>query len=151
MGAVSETVEVNAQTPMVNAVAGEQRESVTERHLQELPLSRRNVQNILVLGTGVDTSDGGGVRLNGLGRSGVKITVDGTDATSNRENPGTAMYQSFNYINVMRIEAVQEVQTVKGVTAAEYANQLSGDVNLITSPARTRSMGACLKVSGRKT
>jgi Outer membrane receptor proteins, mostly Fe transport len=117
---------------MVNTVAPEQRESMTELQLQQLPLSRRNVQNILVLGTGVDTSDGGGVRLNGLGRSGVKITVDGTDATSNPENPGTAMYQSFNYINIMSIEAVQEVQTVKGVTAAEYGNQLSGNVNLIT-------------------
>jgi hypothetical protein len=73
VGSMSETVEVTAQSPMLNTVAPEQRESLSERHLEELPLSRRNVQNLLSLGTGVDTSDGGGVRLNGFGHSGVKI------------------------------------------------------------------------------
>jgi hypothetical protein len=100
VGAITETVQVMGQTPLVNTVAPDQRESLDRRQLQELPMSRRSFQNILTLGTGIDTSDNGGVRLNGLGRSGLKITVDGTDATSNPENPGTSMYQSFNYIEV---------------------------------------------------
>jgi hypothetical protein len=132
VGTVTDTVEVSGTATLVNTVAPDQRESLDRRQLEELPLSRRSFQNILGLGTGVDTSDNGGVRLNGLGRSGVKITVDGTDATSNPENPGTSMYQSFNYIHVMSVEAIQEVQTTKGVTAAEYGHQLSGNVNLIS-------------------
>jgi hypothetical protein len=132
VGTVTDTVEVSGQSSLVNTVAPDQRESLDRRQLEQLPLSRRSFQNILSLGTGIDTSGNGGVRLNGLGRSGVKITVDGTDASSNPENPGTSMYQSFNYIHVMSIEAIQEVQTTKGVTSAEYGHQLSGNVNLIS-------------------
>jgi hypothetical protein len=83
-------------------------------------------------GTGVSTGGSGQVRLNGVGRSGTKVTVDGTIADSNPEAPGTSMYQAFNQIDVMSIEAVQEVQTVKGIVPAEYAHVLTGNVNLIT-------------------
>ena len=145
VGAVSDTVEVTGQAPLVNTVAPEQRESLDRRQLEELPMSRRSFQNILTLGTGIDTSDNGGVRMNGLGRSGVKITVDGTDATSNPENPGTSMYQSFNYINVMSVEAIQEVQTTKGVAAAEYGHQLSGNVNLISKSGTNNFHGSLLE------
>jgi len=142
VGSVNETVEVTGQSPLVNTVAAEQRESLDRRHLEQLPLSRRSFQNILGLGTGMDISDNGGVRMNGLGRSGLKITVDGTDATSNPENPGTSMYQSFNYIHVMSVEAIQEVQTTKGVTAAEYGHQLSGNVNLISRSGTNQFHGS---------
>jgi hypothetical protein len=137
---------VSSQAPLVNTVAPDQRESLDRRQLEQLPLSRRSFQNILTLGTGIDTSDNGGVRLNGLGRSGLKITVDGTDATSNPENPGTSMYQSFNYINVMSVEAIQEVQTTKGVTAAEYGHQLSGNVNLISRSGTNSLHGSLFEV-----
>ena len=131
VGNVKETVTVEGSADLLNTVAAEQRESISRKEIMELPIARRNFSNILSLGTGITTGDNGGVRMNGLGRSGVKITVDGTDATSNPENPGTSMYQSFNYIDTMSIEAIQEVQTTKGVIAAEYAHQLSGNVNLI--------------------
>jgi outer membrane receptor protein involved in Fe transport len=52
------------------------------------------------------------------------------------------MYQSFNYINVLSIEAVQEVQTVKGVSSAEYGNQLRGNVNLITKSGTNQLHGS---------
>jgi hypothetical protein len=146
VGTVAETVEVSSQAPLVNTVAPEQRESLGRRQLEELPMSRRSFQNILSLGTGIDTADNGGVRMNGLGRSGLKITVDGTDATSNPESPGTSMYQSFNYINVMSVEAIQEVQTTKGVTAAEYGHQLSGNVNLISRSGTNAFHGSLFEV-----
>ena len=146
LGAVTETVLVNGQATLVNTVSTDQRESLDRRQLEELPMSRRSFQNILTLGTGIDTSDNGGVRLNGLGRSGLKITVDGTDATSNPENPGTSMYQSFNYINVMSIEAIEEVQTTKGVTAAEYGHQLSGNVNLVSRSGTNTLHGSLFSV-----
>ncbi|MGH9674464.1 MAG: carboxypeptidase regulatory-like domain-containing protein, partial [Bryobacteraceae bacterium] len=132
VGAVSETVTVEGSPALLNTVAAEQRESLSRKEITELPIARRNFSNILGVGTGITTGDNGAVRMNGLGRSGAKITVDGTDATSNPENPGTSMYQSFNYIDTMSIEAIQEVQTTKGVIAAEYAHQLSGNVNLIS-------------------
>jgi hypothetical protein len=132
VGKVTETVKVSGETPLVNTVAPEQTQSFSSLEVKELPLARRNFTNILRIGTGVTTAGEGGVRLNGLGRSGTKITVDGTEASGNPEAPGTSMYQGFNYIDLLSIEAIQEVQTIKGVIQAEYGHSLSGNVNLIT-------------------
>ncbi len=132
VGSVSDSVTVNEEAPLVSTAAAEQRENFTRMQVTELPLAQRNFANILRVGTGVTTGGSGQVRLNGVGRSGTKVTVDGTSADSNPEAPGTSMYQAFNLIDVMSIEAVQEVQTVKGIVPAEYAHVLTGNVNLIT-------------------
>ena len=134
LGAVTETVAVSGMAALVNTVAAEQRESFSRTEVTELPLSRRNYSSLLGIGTGVTytTDSGNGVRLNGLGKHGTYITVDGTDASANPEGRATSMYQGFNYIDSLSIEAVQEVQTVKGVVQAEYGQSLAGNVNLIT-------------------
>ena len=142
VGAVSETVNVDSTTPQVNTVSAEQRESVDGKVVAEVPLSRRNYTNLLSVGTGVTVSNAGsapghgnrdgGVRLNGLGRSATTFTVDGTDANGNAEGRGGALFTNFNYIDTMSIEAVQEVQVVKGIIPAEYGQALSGNVNLIS-------------------
>ncbi|MDQ3257585.1 MAG: carboxypeptidase-like regulatory domain-containing protein, partial [Acidobacteriota bacterium] len=124
VGSVSEKVTVTGETGLINTVAPEQTESFSRVQVSELPLARRNFSNILRIGTGVTTASEGGVRLNGLGRSGTKIAVDGTEASGNPEAPGTSMYQGFNYIDLMSIEAIQEVQTVKGVIQAEHGHSL---------------------------
>ena len=142
LGSLAETITVEGSAPLVNAVSAEQRESLSRMVVTELPLARRNFSNILSLGTGISTGGSGGVRMNGLGRSGLKMTVDGADATSNVENPGTSMYQAFNYIDTMSIEAIQEVQTTKGVIAAEYGHQLAGNVNLISKSGTNQWHGS---------
>ena len=91
---------------MVNTVSADQRESLSAVQVIELPLSRRNVTNILRLSSGVDVGNGS-VRINGQGKSGAGVTVDGTDANAN-PSEGRAMqqYGGANYIDVMSIEAV---------------------------------------------
>ena len=42
------------------------------------------------------------------------------------------MYQGFNYVDTLSIEAIQEVQIIKGVIQAEYGQTLGGNVNLMT-------------------
>lgn len=142
LGSVTETVKVEGTAPLVNAVSAEQRESLSTTQVRELPIARRNFSNLLGLGTGITTGGNGGVRMNGLGRSGLKITVDGADATSNVENPGTSMYQAFNYIDTLSIEAIQEVQTTKGVISAEYGHQLAGNVNIISKSGTNQWHGS---------
>ena len=142
VGAVGETVTVESRAPLVNAVNAEQRESMTSTQVAGLPLARRNYTNLLSLGTGVTVSNSGGgpghgnrdggVRLNGLGRSGTTFTVDGTDANGNSEGRAGALFTNFNYIDMISIEAIQEVQVVKGIIPAEYSSALAGNVNLIT-------------------
>ena len=83
LGNLEETLTVTGDITLVNTVAPEQRESYSRVEVTELPLARRNFSNILQIGTGVTPGSEGGFRLNGLGRSGTKVTVDGTDASGN--------------------------------------------------------------------
>ena len=132
IGSVSETVAVEAQSTQLNTVSAEQRQTLSRLDITELPVAQRSFDNILSLGTGIQLSSTGGLRLNGVGRSGVKITVDGTDGSSNPENAGTGLKNNFNVIHVLTMEAIEEVETTKGVTPAEFGQQLSGNVNLTT-------------------
>jgi hypothetical protein len=147
VGQISETVSVSGQTTQVNTVAAEQRESFSNSEVTQLPISRRNYSSLLAVGTGVTytTDSGNSVRLNGLGKSGTSITVDGTDASANPEGRATSMYQGFNYIDTLSIEAIQELQTVKGVVQAEYGQALSGNVNLITKSGTNQWHGSAFE------
>jgi hypothetical protein len=141
IGAVTETVEVTSATPLVNTVSAEQRENITTLQISELPLSRRNIAGIVTLGTGVVRSTGD-IYLNGSGRGGTQVSVDGTDATSNPERPSINMFGNFNYVSTISIDAVQEVQLIKGIIPAEYTRALGGNLNLITKTGTNELHGS---------
>ena len=133
LGALSENVTVAGVSPLVKTASSEQMETLGTVQVAELPLSRRNITGLLRLAPGVDPTGGHrGVRFNGVGKNGAGITVDGTDANSNPEGRGISQYGGENYIDIMSIEAVQEVQLVKGVMPAEYGGVVGGQVNLIS-------------------
>ena len=141
IGAVTETVEVTSAAPLVNTVSAEQRENITTLQISELPLSRRNIAGIVTLGTGVVRSTGD-VFLNGSGRGGTQVSVDGTDATSNPERPSINMFGNFNYVSTISVDAVQEVQLIKGIIPAEYTRALGGNLNLITKTGTNQLHGS---------
>lgn len=141
VGTVSESVEVTSQAALLNTVSAEQRESIGTRQVQELPLSRRNVAGLVTLSSGV-TRSGGDVYLNGAGRGGTSVSVDGTDATGNPERPSLAMFGDFNYINGISIEAVGEVQIIKGVIPAEYTRSMGGNLNIISRSGTNQFHGS---------
>ena len=132
VGSVSESVNVEASAPLINTATSEQLQTFEGMKVTELPLARRNVSNILRLSAGVDSGSGRSPRLNGIGASGTGISVDGTDANSNPEQRSMAQYGARNYIDVMSIDAVQEVQLVRGILPAEYGSVVGGQVNLIS-------------------
>src|SRR5262249_22134050 len=108
VGDLTQSVTVESSALLINTVSAEQRESLDALKVKELPLSRRNVTNVLRLSSGVDIGQGS-VRINGQGKSGAGVTVDGTDANANpSEGRAMAQYGERNYIDVMSIEAVQE-------------------------------------------
>jgi len=132
VGALTESVNVTSEIVEINTVDAQQRQSFSRQEAMELPIARRNFSNLLGIGTGVSALSSG-VRLNGLGANGTRVTVDGTNATGNSEAAYISMFQAFNYIDTLSVEAIQEVQVTKGVAPAEYGQQLSGTVNLITN------------------
>jgi Carboxypeptidase regulatory-like domain len=52
VGSISETVSVAGAAPLLNAVSAEQQQSIEGGEVSQLPLQRRNVSNILPVGTG---------------------------------------------------------------------------------------------------
>jgi outer membrane receptor protein involved in Fe transport len=137
VGALSEVITVSESVPLIETAASVQKESILATEVRALPLARRNITSLLTLSTGVTEAStgiagGGNIRLNGVAEGGTSITVDGTDATANLETRGLNSYGAQNQISVMSIEAVAEVQVVKGILPAEYGGAVGGQVNMLT-------------------
>ncbi|MCZ2156350.1 MAG: TonB-dependent receptor [Bryobacterales bacterium] len=131
LGQVTETIEVHAETPLVNTSNAEQRSNIEAFEVQDLPTARRDWTGLLALTPGAQVGSAS-VRMNGLPAASMRITVDGTDATEDNEQPSFAMNGGFNLIKGVSTEAVAEVNMAKGIASAEIANTMSGNINIIT-------------------
>ncbi|MGH9719301.1 MAG: TonB-dependent receptor domain-containing protein [Bryobacteraceae bacterium] len=141
IGATTETVSVEGIAPLINTVSSEQLNTFDTTKITELPIFRRNYTNLLAINSGV-TMANEGVRMNGVGKNGVSYTVDGTDAGGNPEGRYSSNYLQPNLIDIMSIEAIQEVHTIKGVPPAEYGNMVAGQVNLLSRSGTNRWHGS---------
>ncbi len=142
VGSLTETITVEGRPPLVNTEASEQRESLNTLKVRELPLARRNITEVLKLSSGVDVG-GGSLRINGIGKSGTGVTVNGTDANANpSEGRALEQYGGRNYIDVMSIEAVDEVQIMRGIMKAENGGVVSGTINLISKQGTNEFHGS---------
>jgi outer membrane receptor protein involved in Fe transport len=146
VGALAETVTVAENAPLIETATTAQVQSLGEE-VREIPVSRRNLQNVVLLGSGIsspDSSVGGGraFRVNGVGDGGSAITVDGSSAQTNPENRGFGNYGGQNQIEILSIEAVAEVQVAKGVLPAEYGGSIGGQVNMITRSGTNQFHGS---------
>ena len=132
VGALAETVTVAAETPLIETSASLQADSLGSQEVRELPVNRRNLTNLMSLTPGVSTSGAGDVQMNGVAAGGTGVTVDGTEANSNPEARSLAQYGGQNQISVMSLDAIAEVQIVKGVLPAEYGGVAGGQINVIS-------------------
>ncbi|HRJ18161.1 MAG TPA: TonB-dependent receptor [Bryobacteraceae bacterium] len=131
LGTVATAIEVSGAAPLINSINAEQRTNLDTAQVRELPTQRRSWLGLLNLDTGVTTT-GGRVAMNGLPPSSFRITVDGTDASSDSEQPSVTMSGNFNFIQGVSLEAVEELNVAKGIASAEIANTMSGNVNVNT-------------------
>src|SRR5687767_7005546 len=148
VGALAETVTVAESAPLIETATTAQMQSLGDE-VREIPVSRRNLQNVILLGSGISSSDnaaGGGraFRVNGVGDGGHAITVDGSSAQTNPENRGFGNYGGQNQIEIMSVESVAEVQVAKGVLPAEYGGSIGGQVNMITRSGTNQFHGSLL-------
>src|SRR5262245_25730495 len=149
VGQLAETVTVAESAPLLQTATPAQIQSIGGE-VREIPVSRRNLQNIVLLAPGVSSTDnalGGGrpFRVNGVGDGGSAITVDGSSAQTNPENRGFGNYGGQNQIEILSVEAVAEVQVAKGVLPAEYGGSLGGQVNMITRSGTNQFHGSLLE------
>src|SRR6185312_3322295 len=135
VGSSAQTVSVEGGTPLVNTVSAQQLHNYSLSEARELPLQNRNFSGLLKINAGVVASqgnNGSGVDMNGVGRNGTAYSLDGTNASGNSGGNDPGVYQGANLVDVMSVEGIDEVSTVKGVIPAEYENAIGGQVNLIS-------------------
>jgi outer membrane receptor protein involved in Fe transport len=150
IGQLSENITVAESAPLVETTSAVQQESIGILEVSQLPVARRNLVNLLTLAPGVTENStgiagGGNIRLNGVAEGGTAITVDGTDAVSNSETRGTGTYGGQNQISVMSIEAIAEVQIVKGILPAEYGGAAGGQVNMLSRSGTNQFHGSAFE------
>jgi len=150
VGQLSENITVSETTPLVQTATAAQQESLGTLQVRDLPLARRNIVGLITQAPGVTENStgiagGGNIRLNGVAEGGTAITIDGTDAVSNSETRGTGTYGGQNQISVMSIEAVAEVQIVKGILPAEYGGAAGGQVNMISRSGTNQYHGSAFE------
>ena len=148
VGNLSETVTVVETAPLVQTDT--QQLASIGAEVRELPISRRNLQNVVQLAPGVSVGDSAGgtgrsFRVNGVGDGGSNITVDGSSAKANPENGGFSQYGGQNQIEILSVESVAEVQVVKGILPAEYGGAVGGYVNMITRSGMNVYHGSLLE------
>ena len=132
LGAMAETVTVAGEAPLVETSTSLQADSIGTQEVRELPVNRRNLVNLMGLTAGVNTSGAGDVQMNGVAGAGTGITVDGTEANSSPLERSLGHYGGNNQISVMSLDAVAEIQIVKGVLPAEYGGVAGGQINVIS-------------------
>src|SRR5437867_8787543 len=139
VGAVTDSVTVTGEAPLVNTLSPEQRLTLDTLQVTNLPMINRNVTSIIEYsGAGLTkgealVSGAGGVRfrMNGLGGSAMTATANGTNASGFAASNLLGGYGGFTKIDIMSADAVGEVQVIKGVIPAQYGG-LSGNVSFIT-------------------
>src|SRR5262245_54447621 len=134
LGAVAETIEVAAQTPLLESESSTVGQVIGNRQVTELPLLGRNTYALAMLVPGVRPSAG----VNNLvidQISTVSYSINGQRATSNEflldGAPNSAASQNQPIINA-NPDMVQEFKVETNNFAAEYGRAAGGVFNVVT-------------------
>src|SRR5688572_28605202 len=127
VGALTESVNVEASAQVLNTDRATLAETINERAIVELPLSGRNVWSLASTTPGVlggNNSDIG-LSFRGAGQREIQnsLALDGINSSSN-----LLAATSMRPIS----EAVTEIQVQTGSTSAEYGSYLGVHINVVT-------------------
>ena len=141
VGAITTSVEVSAQAPVVNTSTTDLGAVINTQKVEELPLNGRNWQNLVALQPGAQASPNnsvgarGGMQFNGSPGYGNQLLLDGVDMsfgeissapTDQAGGAGTSL------IGGTSIGAIAEVTVNANSFSAEYGSATSGVVNITT-------------------
>lgn len=129
VGALTESVTVSAETPIINTASAEQGHTLNTVRVTELPTQNRDWSALLSLGAGMTVVGGNTVSMNGLPQDGFRFTVDGANASGSGESETMT---SLGFIKAVSLEAIHEVNVTSGIAPAETGPTMSGNVNVIT-------------------
>ena len=153
VGALSETVLVTGESPLLQTDASNVSSLVTEKALQELPIQERNIYRYVQLLPGANEGPGANspgrpderrqthaVSVNGAGTIENNHLIDGAD--NNERLQGTAGVR-------VSIDAVAEVKVQTNLYAAELGRTSGGVINIITKSGTNNFSGSLFELTRR--
>jgi hypothetical protein len=131
LASVSETVNVNSETELVQTQETSANTTVDQQRIENLPINGRNYINFTLTNSQVVRDNApsiGAAPTSGLNISGQRgrsnlVNVDGADATDNAVN---------GVRSTVSQEAVQEFQIITNGYAPEYGRASGGVINIVT-------------------
>jgi len=141
VGSATETVEVSAEAPLLDALKTDVSQNITPKEVQDLPLIGRDVANLAYLAPGVKAADSYDptknryaiLSVNGDGGRNVNVTVNGVD---NKDNTvGGPVMQ-------LPLEAVQEFAISTQRFSAANGRSEGAAINMITKSGSNNYHGS---------
>lgn len=135
-GAVTETIEVNSQAPLVDTTTATFGKVIENRRVQELPVNGRNALSLVLLAPAVQS--GVGPTASGFADRGTQVSmirINGSPfATNNLVVDGLSSVNAYlPDVNINpNVDSVQEFKVQTNTMSAEYGFTLGGVVNLVT-------------------
>jgi hypothetical protein len=147
LGAVSETVSVVADSPLVDTASASLSRTVGQNEVLNLPLVNRDLYSLLSLTGGVSSNE----NSNSLGGPEQLTTING----SGRAQMGTVNFQLDGGNNTAGLrgtgnpapnpEAVQEFRVLTNGYSAEYGRYTAGVVDVVTKSGTNMFHGAAFE------
>ena len=127
VGAITETITVNEQTPLLKTESGEMSHQLVTKDVTNLPLytvggNIRNPLQAMVLLPGTSFQNENSVVVNGMPANSQSIRIEGQDATGN-------IWKIAQQNSQAGVEAIQEVAVQTSNFAAEYGQAAGGYFN----------------------
>lgn len=139
VGAVSETVMVEAGSVIVQSQSVEVSGFVSERRVKDLPLNGRNFIKLVQLAPGVGNPGfWNNPSINGARIKENSYTVDGVGSNDERQNIGFVGLMnpdadlSSGIPNIISTEAVQEYRIITSNADATFGRSSGGQINIVT-------------------
>src|SRR5258708_2428719 len=126
VGAVTETVEVTADVPLVNTETSSRGDVIVTREIGEMPLHGRDFNDLAFLVAGVQPAEQGGKGspyvVNGARADASNVTIDGLNDQNSRDAGAQARPP---------LDSLQEFKLQTSGYSAEYGRLAGGVVNMV--------------------
>src|SRR5262249_49943052 len=131
VGGASETVDVRAEAPTIQAASGERSFTVTTDVVQNLPISNRSFTALADLAPGVNgtSREGGG--------GGRNVMMDGVSTMDTGSNA---------ILLQMNVESIAEVKVLVSTYQAEYGRSSGVQISAVTKSGTNRFRGSLYDV-----
>lgn len=133
VGAVSESVDVVGEAPLVATETGSLGQVIDNRKITQLPLGGRNVYILMGLVAGAAPDNSGRLRINGSRSRSNEFLVDGVTQVIPETRSGQ--------IAAPPPDSVEELKILTSSFSAEYGNSSGGLVNVATKSGTNQVRG----------